>query len=796
MRQHIKVLGSYGTKMQGEGTTCIQVSDKVLIDAGNIINALGDNAQKIEHVFLTHSHIDHIQDLPFLLDLYYASQRHTLEVYALEETIEALKVHLFNFDFYPDFSQIALQNSTHMALNFNVIELGKTYQIDEVSIMPIRTNHTVPSCGYRIGAEQGAILFTSDTCVNDEIWELINHDSAITTLITEMSFPSRLEALAYDSKHYTPKILHQELEKLKRDDIALYLTHCKPNYYDEISDEVAAYDLLKNGGSIVHEGCIIPYDAKPLRYKRKLSEREIFERLIQTGIALSSYSDQGFLEKEIVQSAMELTRCDGGTLYFMNASHNMLEFAVLINKSLGIKKGGIYGSVDWEPLPLLHNNGAPNLTFVSTSCANLNRLINIEDVYNNEEYDFSGSKQYDAKSGYRTRSVLAVAMLDHEENVIGVLQLINKKSVLDEMIVFDKQDEMIARALASQAAVSITNRKLIADLEGLLENFLQTINLALDEKSPYTVGHTDRMVDLAIMLAKSISADTESFVQKHYNDDEIKEIHISALMYDIGKIVTPEHIMDKRTKLEALFDRIVLVRMKGEVLKRDLKIAMLERFVDANAIPQEAREAYETRLRGIDDDITFLSEANQGSTFFSDETLLRLERIAKEIIEVNGVNIHLLNNDEFNNLKVRKGTLTDEERQEINRNANVFLGMLNALPFPQKLKNVPRIAGGRHEKIRGQNVEDEDAVFKAQILAVADIFEALTDADRPYKKAKKLSEAMQIIYYMAKDGDINRDICRFFYESGLYLEYARKYMNADTIDDVNLNFDFADALEE
>jgi len=257
---YIKILGSYGTKIVGEGTTCIQVSEKILIDAGNIINALGDEAKKIQHIFLTHSHIDHIVDLPFLIDLYYANQEHTLQIYALQETIDTLKQHIFNYDIYPDFSQINLQDSPHKALEFNCIKYNKSYTIDGITLMPFETNHTVKSCGYLITKNGRSILFTSDTYINDIVWDMLNHNKNISALITEVSFPSYMDNLARMSKHYTPKILHDELKKLKRDDISIYLMHLKPNYIDILLDEIETYQLLKNDGMVLHENHIIRYD--------------------------------------------------------------------------------------------------------------------------------------------------------------------------------------------------------------------------------------------------------------------------------------------------------------------------------------------------------------------------------------------------------------------------------------------------------------------------------------------------------------------------------------------------------
>ncbi len=783
---YVKILGAYGTKSVHEGTTCIQVSEKVLIDAGNIINPLKDDAKKIEHIFLTHSHIDHIVDLPFLIDLYYADQKHTLQIYALKETIDTLKKHIFNFDIYPDFSQINLQDSECKALEFNCIEYGKSYNIDDISLMPVETNHTVKSCGYVITKNSKSILFTSDTYINDNIWNILNTNKNILTLISEVSFPSYMSDLAHASKHYTPKIFHEELKKLKRNDISIYLMHLKPNYIEQMVEEINYYSLLKNDGAVLHEGYIITFSKEKLKQKRDLSEDEIFNQLVQTGIALSANDHQDILEEKILKSAMKLTRADAGTLYLIDEKREKLCFKLIINDTMSMKMGGDNGDIDWKPLYLYDKNGDFNLSSVATACALKEKLINISDVYKTKSYNFTNTKMYDSNSGYRSKSMLVAPMLDHEHNIIGVLQLINKKNILNQTVAFNSQDEVIIRSLASQAAVSINNQKLISDLENLLENFLHTINMALDEKSPYTSGHIGRMVDLSVMLAESINSDNNYYASKHYNSDEIREIRISALMHDIGKIVTPEHIMDKRTKLESIFDRIVLIRIKSVILKRDLKIEMLEKFIEDGYISDVYQKEYDKKIKSIDEDIEFLTKANQGDEFFSDESLKRVEEISKQTMDINGVQVNFLNSDEVENLCVRKGTLTKQQRDEINNHASITLKMLNSLSFPQKLKRVPEIASAHHEKINGKGyplgIKDDEISFEARILAIADIFEALTASDRPYKKAKKLSEAMEILFLMAKDGDIDFEICSYFYESGLYKEYAKKYLAPENID--------------
>lgn len=782
---YLKIVGSHGTKTPDGGTTCLQVAENVLIDAGNIISGLGEEAKKIQHIFLTHSHIDHIVDLPFMLDLYYADQTHTLHIHALPETLQIIRSSLFNFDLYPDFSQINLLNSEHKAVEFHEIEPFEHYTIGEITLMPFPTHHTVPSCGYVIKKEEQGIMFTADTGPSPVIWDILNEDETIHTLITEVSFPSYYEKLATESLHFTPRLLSEDIEFLDRDDVRVCIMHLKPGFGKMIEEEIGIYDLLRNGGEILQDGSIISYRFEPLG-KRAMSLSQQFDTLLQTGIALSSERSHRRLTEHILETAKSLTQADGGTLYVLDEANQQLVFKVLHNDTMGIKMGGMNSMENWKPLALYDENGKENHTLVAAHCALKKTLVNIPDVYKAVFFDFRNTKLYDEKSGYRSKSMLVVPLLDHERQLMGVLQLINKKDASGMVVAFDAQDERVISALGAQAAVSMNNQKLITDLETLFESFLDSINFALDEKSPYTAGHIGRMVDLSVMMAHGVHEDWIFFPDKAYDKEQLNVIRLSSLMHDIGKITTPEHIMDKSTKLETIFDRIHYLRMKFEVLKRDLKIAALE-----------AGEAVDmAQLDTLDADFAFLAEANIGGEYFSDEAIARVRRIAAHTFELGGEQVALIDGDELENLIVQKGTLTYEQRQVINNHAAVSLTMLRSISFPKKYKAVPEIAGGHHEKINGKGyplgLKGDEISFEARILAIADIFEALTAADRPYKPAKKLSEAMKILWFMAKDNDLDRTLCRFFYESGLYLEFARKHLKPFQIDEVDLDFRFDD----
>ena len=248
----IKILGSHGNRSDSFHTTCIQVAKHTVIDAGNIIYGLKENANQIDNIFVSHSHIDHILDSAFLCDNFFSQRKKSLKIYALKATIEALKTHIFNWTIWPDFSALKLENSSDMALEFIEINYNQKIDIDGVSLTPIEANHTVDCCGYLIEKDGSGILFSGDTYKNDRLWEILNSSLHIKFLIIDVSFPSFMRTLAKDSKHLTPKLLKEELTKLKRDDVEIYINHIKSNFQEEIEKEIIDIGLKKenilNGG--------------------------------------------------------------------------------------------------------------------------------------------------------------------------------------------------------------------------------------------------------------------------------------------------------------------------------------------------------------------------------------------------------------------------------------------------------------------------------------------------------------------------------------------------------------------
>lgn len=523
------------------------------------------------------------------------------------------------------------------------------------------------------------------------------------------------------------------------------------------------------------------------------------EQLNTIGAALSKERDINRLLETILIAAKTITHADGGTLYRVTEDGQALRFEILRTDSLAISMGGTSGNpINFPNLPLHNARGQPNDSLVAAYAAIHSETVNIHDAYTEPNFDFSGTRQFDARTGYRSQSFLAVPMKDHEGEVIGVLQLINAKPDPDGPVVsFSSSDQSLAESLASQAAIAITNRNLMSQLETLFESFISLINLAIDEKSRYTGGHCHRVPELTMMLAEAVNQHHDGPLAAFQMDDKDRyALKIAGLLHDCGKVTTPVHVVDKATKLQTLFDRIDLVDTRFEVLKRDQEIAALRSQLALRDTKDTATEATlvaecRRRIEALDADREFLRKVNLGAEFMKDADLQRVRDIGQQHTwrNVQGVQADLLTADELENLTIRAGTLTSAERDTINYHIVATIKMLEQLPWPKHLKSVPEYAGGHHERMDGKGypkglTRDQMSV-QARVMGIADIFEALTAKDRPYKPGMKLSQAMGIMHKFKLGGHIDPDLFDVFLQRKVYLQYAEKFLEPWQIDEVD-----------
>lgn len=499
---------------------------------------------------------------------------------------------------------------------------------------------------------------------------------------------------------------------------------------------------------------------------RKLTEKQLTrnKRLVEIGIALTTEKNLDRLFEKILEEARELTNADAGTLYLVSDEEPLLNFALIQNDTLGIYMGGTGAKISWPPVRLRNDDDTPNYANVSAYAALSGEVVNIPDVYNAEGFNFEGTRHYDIETGYRSKSMLVIPMRNHENDIIGVLQLLNAKEPLKgEVISFSEECVDLTKSLASQAAVALSNRRLVTGLENLLEAFTRTIATAIDEKSPFTGDHVRRVTELTMRIAHKINEQTEGpFAQLSFSEDDLNELRFAAWLHDLGKITTPEYIIDKSTKLQTIYDRIVALKTRFELAKRDSESNAPDWVSSEEITGYGASENCGLKMEVLDEDFQFIAEVNAGLEYLTDENLARLKNISRKKWKFDNEWRPLLDEEELAYLSVRRGNLTNEERQIMNNHAEVTYKLLSQLPFPKKMRNVAVHAAAHHEKLDGTGypfgLRGSEISLQSRIIAIADIFEALTAKDRPYKKEKSLSEAREIMEQMVRDSHIDGDI--------------------------------------
>ena len=525
---------------------------------------------------------------------------------------------------------------------------------------------------------------------------------------------------------------------------------------------------------------------------------ERIKRLNEIGLSLSRENDINVIFELIMEEARHITHADGRTLYMKSDDGKSMRFEIVRNDSMKTIMGGTSGvEITWPAPPLFDKEGNPNHKNVVSYAAHTGETINVKDAYVEEGFDFSGAKDMDKSTGYHSKSFLTVPLKNHEDEIIGVMQLLNSiDQKTGEVQSFSSEMQEQVESLASQGAVALTNKRLVAELKNLFESFIKLIATAIDKKSPYTGGHCERVPEIAMLLADAVEK-TKSGKYKDFamTEEERYELFIASWLHDCGKVATPPHVVDKGVKLETITDRIEVVDTRFEVLKRDAEMEFLNKQIKflkngtKNGVLNKAKSDLGKTIKQLNDDQTFIQKTNHGGEFMEPNDQERVADIGKYKWNLKGKKINFLDETDIRNLQIPKGTLLPEEREIINDHIVITIDMLEKLPYPKNLRNVPEFAGGHHEKLDGtgypKGLKEEEMSTQAKIMAIADIYEALTAEDRPYKDGKKLSQAMRIMGYMKNDYHIDKDLFKIFVKSGVYKQYAEKYLSDDQLDDID-----------
>jgi response regulator RpfG family c-di-GMP phosphodiesterase len=560
------------------------------------------------------------------------------------------------------------------------------------------------------------------------------------------------------------------------------------------------------------------------------------EKIVATGIELGYEREHHVLMRKILLAGKSLLHCDSGIL-LLKTEQDTLRFAIYTE---GME-------LPTFEVPLYDpQTGLANVQLAPVYCVVKRTSVVINDVPNETHFDMAHQRAFDSLCDYKTLSLLSIPLASRGGKIFGVMQFCNALDPLHNQVVhFDQEQVRFVEALATQAAMLLDNFQLGESQRQVMDAFIQLLADAIDAKSQHTGGHCARVPELAVLLAQAacdVKRGPLANFQFH-NEDEWREFRIGAWLHDCGKLTTPEFVVDKATKLETMYNRIHEIRTRFEVLRRDAEIVRLQAII-AGTEASQANADFEAVCQQLDEEFALLAKSNVGSESMSQESVARIRQIANRtwlrtfddrlglsyeelrryeqtpaqalpvqetlladkmhhiIARESSSDIHrqfnfkvpipehLYNFGEVYNLTIRRGTLSEEERFKINEHIIQTIVMLERLPLPENLRRVPEYAGTHHETLLGtgypRQLSAPSLSIPARIMAIADIFEALTASDRPYKSGKPLSEAIRILATFKQKKHIDPDLFDLFLTSGVYLQFARRFLQPEQIDDVRI----------
>ena len=504
--------------------------------------------------------------------------------------------------------------------------------------------------------------------------------------------------------------------------------------------------------------------------------------LLQVGIALSAERDNDKLLDYILRQVRQISGADAGTLYLLEkdkvSGRQNLRIKLTQNES--------------NPSDYTERVFPLSKKRISGYVASTGTPLNIPDAYEipaDKEYGFD--TDVDKSTGYRSKSMLTVPMKDHKGEILGVIQLINRKKergcrlmspedVERQVIPFGKEQEPLLLSLASQAAVSLENNRLYQEIETLFEGFVQASVLAIESRDPTTSGHSNRVAIYTVSLAQAVErADFGAYRGTRFTDEHIKEIRYASLLHDFGKVGVREHVLVKAKKLYP--DQIELVKLRLLYVRKSMMYGLLkERF---NALSRDGMDGYRKVRDALDRrEAEYLAEnekfiqailaANEPTVLAADPAPILDEIHGKTFIEDDGATLPFLHDDEYMKLRIRKGSLDESERKEIESHVTHTFKFLSTIPWTKEMRDIPAIAWGHHEKLNGTGYpEKKNAVqipIQTRMMTVSDIYDALTARDRPYKPAVTAQGALDILSAEVKEEKLDPDLVRIFIEAKIW----------------------------
>lgn len=537
---------------------------------------------------------------------------------------------------------------------------------------------------------------------------------------------------------------------------------------------------------------------------------------------LSGNDDVETITAKAMEIAAGIADADGSFFFHVTTGH----FMNLVYSRIESLNTSISGTSNLRLFPsvFLPETKEKTQKRPAEACAINQEIINSPNIFAEPNIEASFLKEFDDNNDYTTISALVFPLFDSKHNVIGVAQFINARDSRGKVINFttDRQEKMIA--VCQMIAIALERKQLTEAYSQLLESFVDVLAKAIDDKSPYTGLHCQKVPIITRMLASAAVSESEGPLKNfEMSDNDWYALHIASWLHDCGKIITPEYIIDKAAKLETIHNRIHEIRTRFEVLRRDAHIEYLQKRLHNVDSKENLQAEFIARIQQLNDDFEFIGRCNIGDTALTKEDLTRLDKIAqrsfiryfnrmaglswseKKLIDTPSTYAkpeveYVLqdrpeqlagpyNQGELTNIKIVQGTINDAEREKINEHIVTTINMLKNLPFPPELSKIVEYAGAHHERVDGKGYPNgltgDQMSIPAKIMAIADVYEALTAKDRPYKEPKKLSEVLQIMRDMKNSGHLDPDLYNLFIRSGVYLDYANEYIDKNQIDEIN-----------
>jgi len=515
--------------------------------------------------------------------------------------------------------------------------------------------------------------------------------------------------------------------------------------------------------------------------EKQLSERtRELQEVSNIGIALSTVRDHQVLLTMILKKARELSRADAGSLYLLDdmGGGKVLRWKLAQNDSV---------EVDFEErvLPITKRSVAGYVALTGETLV-------IDDAYNLPEgTEYSINRSFDEENGYLTKSMLVIPMTNHVGDLIGVVQLINRKrlgapktlraeTVPAEVISFDQEIIDVMRSLAGQAAVAVENNLLYESIERLFEGFVTAAVTAIEQRDPTTSGHSFRVADLTVELARVIDRIDHGLYQNiHFSADQVREIRYASLLHDFGKVGVREQVLVKEKKLypqqiEGIRSRFefVIKCVEGECTKRKLDFLLQNGREGYDAFAAQVDRETQERIAQLQNDFAFITQSNEPTVLPEGEFQYLQSLAERDFSDLRGERRRLLTSEEVRILSIRKGNLDAGERGEIESHVTHTFNFLQKIPWTKDLASVADIAYKHHEKLNGRGyprkLSAPDIPIQSRMMTVADIYDALTANDRPYKRAISTERALDILQMEMRDGLLDNDLVMTFIEARVY----------------------------